>query len=202
MYGFNKQGKPLSCFLALTTKGDQELHNWSEGWHFETAEGLHTQKTPGLLHWSGAKNQKKTMERPGRLTRGGVEPRDQLVLKEKKIGWGHHPQCLIRQCFYPASTLKPGLVCCCCLPESNSTTLQRRSQNSGWQRGDIIYPNSYRGRKSSVGEKWSDNKLKGRGRKKKAEENGRWEDKKINGKKTKQNEAYTSRNREREKGRE
>lgn len=27
---------------------------------------------------------------------------------EKKIGGGHRPQCLIRQCFYPASTLKLG----------------------------------------------------------------------------------------------
>lgn len=61
---------------------------------------------------------KKTTERPDGLTKGGVEQR--LVCFEEKgkkiiIGRGHRPQCLIRQCFYPASALKLGSLLPACL---------------------------------------------------------------------------------------
>lgn len=50
------------------------------------------------------------------LTRGGVEQGDWLVLrgrkkkKKKKAGRATVPQCLIRQCFYAATTWKLALL--------------------------------------------------------------------------------------------
>lgn len=114
----------------------QENTRWQLKWRMIFPEHwrLHTEKTPGLRHWSGAKT-KKRLQRDPIVSPEVVRSRETgLFCCKKKIGRGHRPQCLIRQCFYPASTWKPGLLLLL-LPERNTTALQRHRGHSGWLSG-------------------------------------------------------------------
>lgn len=84
------------------------IHSWSEVWHFKVVEGLHTHKSQGLLHWTGAKTKKRLRREAWASYQRRCGAERLACFAAKKIGWGHRPQCLIRQCFYPASTLKLG----------------------------------------------------------------------------------------------
>lgn len=103
------------------------------------------------LEWSKKPKKDHGEARPSHQRRCGAERL--ACFEEKKIGRGHRPQCLIRQCFYPASTLKPGLPLLLLLAwEKLNCTPEMKSEENMTCRGYPHLPTElhFKGRRSSM----------------------------------------------------